>query len=363
MRIALLGNLGNTAYNFTKMLRRKGIDADAYVSRSEQAAPAGGPAWEDAEIADQPPSWTYYYGDRNPVSMLQLLAKLRRYDLVHACASSILFSQFAGTPVVAHALGTDMKEMAYYRNLRGYLMRRGFHNASSVLYSDLDHVPHISKLQLEGARYVSAAVDTARYSPGTSSVLPDIDPSALLFFHSSFLSWTGGGITLKRNDRFFKAFARFAQERDDVYVVTIQAGPDAAFAPTLVRDLGIESRVRFVPSMDKASLLEHYRWSDVIVDQFGMPKLGINALEGMSCARPVMVSLDALTVDLCYGDAPPVYACTTEEEILSELRSVGTKEAARQRGQRCRDWILKHHHWDTVTTHLMKVYDEVYRQR
>ena len=362
MRVALIGNLCNTAYNFAKMLRRKGIEADVFVSSGEESSPVGSPAWEDPEVTDSPPQWLCHYRDRNPASMVRLLGRLRHYDLVHAFAMPISFCHFAGAPVIAHALGADLKEVVYAKSLRGWAMRRGFAQARQILYSDLDHVPHVSKLKLTGARYLSAAVDTEKYSSGPTTILPDIDKGSLLFFHSSFLSWTGGGVTQKNNDRFFRAFARFARERPDVFLVAIEAGPDAPLATALVRDLGVDSRVCFVPPMDKAALLQHYRWCDVIVDQFGMPKLGVNALEGMSCGRPMMVSIDNETVSQCYAEPPPLYACTTEDEILRELKSIGTKEAARDRGTMCREWILRHHHWDRVTSQVIDVYEQVLGQ-
>lgn len=360
LRVALLGNLCNTVYNFAKLLRRVGVEAEVYLSTRELASEVGAPQWEDPELAGRSVPWLHTYRDRDPLSLARLLLRLRSYDVVHACATPISFCQFSGVPVVAHALGADMKEVAHTPGLRGRLMLRGFRHARQVLFSDLDHVPHSRALRLHGARYLSAAVDTEKYSPAPSDLQYGVeDGKTLKLLHSSFLAWTGSGTTEKCNDRFFRAFARYSRQQPEVFLVAIEAGPDAALARGLVEQLGIADRVRFVPPMDKALLLEHYRWCDVIVDQFGMPKLGVNALEGMSCGRPVLVSLDGDTAAACYDDLPPVYACSTEDEILAQLQAIDGPQGAHQRGVASREWILRHHHWERVLADLLEVYDTV----
>jgi len=109
--------------------------------------------------------------------------------------------------------------------------------------------------------------------------------------------------------------------------------------------------------MNKATLLQYYRRCDVIVDQFGMPKLGVNALEGMACGKAVMVSLDTATVSECYQHPPPALACSTEAEILEQLNMLSKREARRV-GEESRDWILQNHRWDLITTQLTEIYSE-----
>ena len=138
MRVALLGNLCNTAYTFAKGLRDAGIDAHVYITQRERGQLAASPEWEDPELRGVRVPWIHYYHDRSPL-LLGTLSELRQYDLIHAFGMSAVYCQFLGRPFIAHALGADLKEVAYEDGVRGRLLRRAFRRAARFFFSDLDH--------------------------------------------------------------------------------------------------------------------------------------------------------------------------------------------------------------------------------
>ncbi len=113
MRIALLGNLANTAYAYTKALRNEGLKADVFITEKERKQVTTYPEWEDPEINSINSNWIHYYEQRNPISLFQTMTKLRSYDLIHAFGLPNIYCQFLGRPLITHALGADLKEVVY----------------------------------------------------------------------------------------------------------------------------------------------------------------------------------------------------------------------------------------------------------
>ncbi|MEE3235098.1 MAG: glycosyltransferase family 4 protein [Candidatus Latescibacterota bacterium] len=357
MRVALLGNLCNTAYTFGKVLRKEGINVEVFITEKERTQAAAYPEWEDPEIDSKNINWIHYYNQRNPLSLVQTMFQLRNFDIIHAFGLPNTYCQFLGRPLISHALGADLKEVVYEPTLIGLLLKKAFRQTKNLLFSDIDHVPHIHRLELEQSQYFPAAVDVEKYSPASKGSY--ISDNKIVLFHSAFLDWTKRQPTSKRNDLFFRAFSRFADQRDDLILRVIAAGPDTESTKKLVYELGLSKIVEFLPPLNKQELLEHYRSCDLIVDQFGMPKFGVNALEGMACGRPVLLYLDKDLAKQCYATLPPVGIANGEQEIYKTLHDICDKEKLHSIGLKCRDWILSNHNGKVVAKKLIQLYTQI----
>ena len=355
MRIALLGNLCNTAYTYAKALRREGLDAEIFITERERKQVNSFPEWEDPEIDFSNYNWLHYYNQRNPISLLQTMIKLRSYDLIHAFGLPNMYCQFLGRPMINHALGADLKEVVYETSIIGYLLKRAFRKSKCLLFSDIDHIPHANKFDLSVARYFPAAVDTEKYCREKQTRSKKTDK--IILFHSSFLDWTEKQTTSKRNDLFFRAFSKFAKRRDDVLLRVIAAGPDTDDTKKLIKDIGLSETVEFLPQLTKQELINEYRRCDLIVDQFGMPKFGVNALEGMACERPVFLCLDKNLAAQCYPNLPPVPIANNEEEIYNTLNDICNKEKLKFIGAQSRDWVVANHEGQMVARKLIALYN------
>jgi glycosyltransferase involved in cell wall biosynthesis len=357
MRIALLGNLANTAYAYTKALRNEGLKADVFITEKERKQVTTYPEWEDPEINSINSNWIHYYEQRNPISLFQTMTKLRSYDLIHAFGLPNIYCQFLGRPLITHALGADLKEVVYESGLTGYLLKRAFLRSKCVLFSDIDHIPHVNRLRLSQAQYFPAAVDINKYHPEVQARYKEKDKIILL--HSSFLDWTQKQTTSKRNDLFFHAFSKFAKGRDDLVLRVIAAGPDTEITKELIYDLGISEIVEFLPPLNKQQLVDEYHKCDLIVDQFGMPKFGVNALEGMACGRPVFLYLDKDLAMQCYSDLPPTPVANGESEIYNTLNKICQKDQLKDIGTKCHEWIIKNHEGQKVARKLIAFYNKL----
>ena len=356
MRVALLGNLANTAYTYAKALRAEGLNAEVFITEKERKQVNAYPEWEDPEIDSTNSTWVHYYDQRNPISLFQAMVKLRSYDLIHAFGLPNIYCQFLGRPLITHALGADLKEVVHEPSLTGYLLKRAFFRSKCLLFSDIDHIPHTKRLQLNQSQYFPAAVDIKKYHPKNQNSSKQKDKIVLL--HSSFLDWTEKQTTSKRNDLFFHAFSKFAKEREDLALRVIAAGPDTEVTKKLINDLGLSEIVEFLPPLNKQQLINEYRNCDLIVDQFGMPKFGVNALEGMACERPVFLYLDKNLAIQCYSDLPPTPVANGEEEIYNTLKNICHKDQLQFIGSKCREWVTENHEGQMVAKKLIAFYNK-----
>lgn len=358
MKVLFTGNIDNIAYSCAKFSRWLGVEAEVLVSSAETEV--SHPFWEDGpEVAaplmrtfDAPRGW------RVPASLLELRRIFSEYEVVVSMGMMGIAALLLKRPYIAIALGADMKELVFERSVRGRLMDKAFRCADRLYYNDVDHLPAVAAKGY-GAHYFPIPIDTGKYRPREGAR----EGEGLRLLHGSSLSWSLDWSadkelhrrTLKRNDLFFEGVALFAQKHPHLplKVVVPLWGPDKAKAPVLCQALGIAAHVEFVPPLTKAQLLEQYHRADVVVDQFNMPRLGYNAMEALSCGRPVLGHFTPELQRACYSELPPVLSAATAEEVATRLEEVLEVPRRAQLGETGRRWIMAHHHWEAILRELL----------
>ncbi len=384
MKIALIGNLAGVAYTWSKLLRRKGLAVDLYLTPWEW-----GPDWEDTEFRSESNRWIHFYDRpaprleylpifRHRVSNLHrkvtanlLLRELLGYDIVNSFTGSLFLSQDAikafgkerRKPYIACATGSDIREVAIQDGQAGKQMLQFFQQAARSLLLNLDMVEVRDELGLRNAEFFPYLIDFDKYCPDVVNKEYG-SKNQTLFFMFSNLDW--GVIdnaprrsSTKGNDRFIRAFARYVKEHSDAYLMILDRGPDRELAKQLVSQLAISSFVSFLPEMRKDELVKHFRMSDVIADQFDVGALGVGALEAMACAKPVMIYLKSHCVAECYPEFPPILNARTEDEIYEQIKLASNRAHREEIARKARKWILKYHDWNIVADRLIRLYEEV----
>jgi len=358
MKVLFTGNIDNIAYSCAKFSRWLGVEAEVLVSSAEREV--SHPFWEDGEAAAGPLMRTFDSprGLGIPTSLLQLRRFFGAYDVVVAMGMMGIAALALTRPYVAIALGADMKELVFERTLRGRLMDAAFRRADRLYYNDVDHLPAVAAKGYR-ASYFPIPIDTDKYCPRPHAATRE----GLRLLHGSSLSWTLDWTadkelhrrTLKRNDLFFEGLALFRRRNPRLSLsVTVPLwGPDKDQVKPLCQRLGVDDCVTFVPPLTKPQLLEEYHRADAVVDQFNMPRLGYNAMEALSCGRPV---LGYFTEDLqraCYPELPPVLNADGPEAVAARLEELLDP---RRRGileAEGRHWIMAYHHWEPILRALL----------
>jgi glycosyltransferase involved in cell wall biosynthesis len=356
MRVAHLSNIANVGYMNVKALRKLGVDAQLYYNPVDPYG-ISNPLWEDNELAAGSPEWIRPWRVKanlfNPFYHARFLREFRAFDILHAYTLSPIYALLTGVPYLAQTTGADITEVAQEKSVLGSLYRLALKKAQVVLFSNLNQIQDVRRLGIERARFIPFSIDTDKYSPKDS---PRPGPGGVktVFLHSSRLDWKSKG-----NDKFFRAFARFAAGHPGAVVYAPGAGPDVARTKALASELGITDKVIFLPKLTKDGILEYYRKADVVVDQFIIGGFGINALEAMSCAKPVLTYCDEKSCADCYGEVPPLLNARSEDDIARQLEKTLDMAYLADTGSRARAWVMKHHDTGVTADILIDVYRNV----
>ncbi len=382
-RIGLIGNLAGGAVMMERPLARLGVATTLFLSRSETTL--AHPDW-DQKADDCAPLRVVRYGHppaERPIARVfarinheagaaSVLPALLRQDLIQSFTGSLFqssvwtlaFGVLRLRPYLACATGSDLREVAAGDSGRvGRRMRLFFRKARATLLLNLDMVRVADALALENARFFPFAIDTARFalerSPRRYGRAEDV-----LYFMPSNLDWgetdrRSGRSSTKGNDRFLRAFARHVAGGAPAHLVLLDRGPDRMRARALVAELGISTRVTFLPEMTKPDLVRHMQMADVVADQFDIGAFGSTGLEAMACSRPVMIHIDEGCAARCYGDTPPVVNVRDEDEILAAMARLADPGERAEIGTRARRWVVAHHDSAVVARRLLALYDEI----
>jgi glycosyltransferase involved in cell wall biosynthesis len=351
--------MAQDAYNITLAMRRRGIEADLVVTNREYQGDV--PTWENGDT----PVWvkTVKVPKRRVLRDLVLVGKLGRlfpkYDLTFCHYPSSLQAYVTNATYVPYDSGAirylpfSKNPLPPYRkhflwtNALLKLLKRSYRKAPVILFTNPDTLPIFREADLD-ARFVPFAIDAERYSPKGDS-----HRESLVFFMPSRHHWIE-----KSNDKAIKAFADF-HKRFGGQMVLVNWGTDLEKSKEVVRKLGIESSVSYLEPMPKAELIEQYRNSDVVLDQFTLGSWGTATPEAMACGKPVIMYYNSAVVKDCFGSLPPILNSFSIGDIEKNMEECLSRDFRRTVGQKSREWIKKTHDPDLVVDIHLDVAEQV----
>ena len=302
-------------------------------------------------------------GPRGALAVLDrawVVRTLASYDCVIAYGMGPAWAAFARVPCVAATWGGDITMLPFYdtgdwegheavplpepraeRFAEAKLQRLGYDRAGRILINDPRFLPFAERLGHAGKSVrFGLFIDTERYAPGPEvelrrSLLGGADDGLIVFMPSRH-DWYWKG-----TDRLLHGFAEAAEGREGAVLVCAGWGADLDRSKQLIAELGIADRVRMLPYvMSKGRLRRYYRAADVVADQFAVGSYGGASLEAMSCARPLLISLDGGRFD----SPPPVVNVFEPQEIARALQELfADPEARAHAGDRAREWVVANH--------------------
>lgn len=347
--------MANFGYYIVKTLRNAGVDAELLMQKYPLIS--ADPRALDKGLNDQYPDWIHFWDNKskNWKSEVKEYMKDKKYDLVHAYVEMPMFAYLARRPFVAHSQGSDLRELAFSSSIKGILMKRAYHKAKVLLYSCPDQYNSIAKLKLQNDIFLPQPWDYDTFVP------QKIDRKELegkfVVFHPANLDYR-----LKGNDRFLRAFARFAKEHDDVILLLIYRGPDMERVKSFLGAEGVIGKVRLIPGpLAQSELRYYYNISDVVVDQFALGSIGQIALETMSCARPLIGYIYEDLYSKLYGKAPPILNSKDDDSALEALKRLyNSHSLGEELGKNGRAWVVKYHNKDTFAKRCKRIYDGIF---
>ncbi|MGN1290475.1 MAG: glycosyltransferase [Bradyrhizobium sp.] len=240
-----------------------------------------------------------------------------------------------------------LREVPFEKSYNGILCSASYKNAAFSFVTNSDVLPSVKRLKLKRERtvYLPHAFDDEKISTFRAKLkIPVRDAKVTTFFSPTRQHWHAAPASMQKgNDRFLRAAAQVAQTDRDFRIILVEWGVDVHRSKELIRELGIEDMVSWIPSLNKAELRQLYCSSDVVVDQFMIPAMGGVTFEAMALGRRVITNLDEAQSAEFFGAAPPCLAADSIEscaarifEVLADpLDDNGRGDAARLWFEKC----------------------------
>jgi glycosyltransferase involved in cell wall biosynthesis len=173
----------------------------------------------------------------------------------------------------------------------------------------------------------------------------------------------------KRNDLLLRGFAMALEKGVNARLVLVaRAGsPDEDKARRLLEGLGVGDQVDWrTPENPEGytwrEIADLYRSSDLVVDEFG-GCLGLVALEGASCGKPVLNYLDSTHgdggVESLYPGGHPFLQAQSAEEVCNAIMELTDHELRTSIGRASRQWVMDHHERSLVARRCESMLEEL----
>ncbi|MDN5790516.1 MAG: glycosyltransferase [Micrococcales bacterium] len=321
--IVHLGDIAGTSRSLVQLARNDGLD---WVLRD---VPAGRGRPVIRVLSDRA-------GD-----LARVLRIRGRLELLHInYGVSGYYGWGAKVPVVLHLHGTDVRQDLQGR-WTGPVVRRSIRSADAVLVATRDILPAVTALRAD-AQWFASPLPIGAFGP-----VPEISARAraqrrtTVFFASRWDPTKGSAELLD-------AAGELAARHPDWDVLGLDWGVDAPEA----RRRG----VRLMPFLTPPDLRASMDRADVVVGQVRLGELGLTDLEAMVRRRPVIARCAASHFD---GECVPVWN-TLDASIVEHAEAIVAAgpddRAVRERTERARDWVRRHHHPLDLFDRLKRIY-------
>ena len=127
----------------------------------------------------------------------------------------------------------------------------------------------------------------------------------------------------KGNEIFIAGAADAAKTNRNFRIVFVEWGVDVDRSRKLIRSLGIEDLVSWIPTMNKSELRQAYCNNHAVIDQFLTPAMGGVTFEAMALGRRVMTRIDIEQTTVFFGAPPPCLTADSVEVVFGADSSGG----------------------------------------
>ena len=281
-----------------------------------------------------------------------------RYDVVQIYGlHPVLLPIAPEMPYVAFEHGT-MREIPFEDAWSGRMLSLGYRTAAKVIITNPDVVEQARLLGLDNYVFIPHPLDETKYTPGPSKLRVELEAEGFDFV---LLCPSRHDWQVKGTDRLLRAFAELVRsERPNAVLLLFDWGQEVDRSRALSRELGVERNVRWSQPLPKLRLIDAYRGSDVVLDQFLIGTFGAVAPEAMACGRPVVMAFEPSLHAWCFPVLPPIVDARTAEQIHAELsRLAADPEARSELGRAGREWVEQHHGWRLAVDRQIAIYEEL----
>lgn len=266
---------------------------------------------------------------------------------------------------VVYDYGQPLRSMIWENSVRGKLLQCAYKNADWIVVTNADTKESLERLGVKHYSFIPAPVDETKFCPGDSLLRKALEAQygrdIIILFATARQDWQEKG-----TDKILQAFAKL-RETTHTRAVLLAAswGKDIHKARDYIKNKGLDSEVIWLEPTPRTMLVDYYRASDIVLDQFTLGTYGGKALlEAMACGKPVITYLNHQIHTWCFTEMPPVCCASNEIEIYNWLVNLLYDPPLRQEyGKRSRQWIEKYNGWEQVASSYVNLYTLLWDQK
>lgn len=290
---------------------------------------------------------------------------LASYDVIHGYALGAMYPAALGlTNWVAMELGT-IRGLPFEDSDLGRITRWLYRRSPHVFITNFDSVDAAGELNIPASRQhkVTHPYDAripARFAAQfeASGFTPADRP---YFLAPARHHWAEGNRSiLKGNDVYLRG-AAIAAKLADFELVLIDWGVDTEKSRTLIAELGLSDRVRWMKPHSRKALWPYYMNATGIIDQFAVSAFGGVALDTMSLGRRLITRMDDEEAERFPTDAhAPVLAAETPDEVAARmLECLNDPDDSAGTGKALQAWCLDLQDPDRQLLDQLAVYERI----
>ncbi|MDP2905297.1 MAG: glycosyltransferase [Candidatus Omnitrophota bacterium] len=371
MKVNLYGNNANMAYVWGGYLKKLGVDVTAFVDKKPYDV-YHTPEWEYPDHGRMP-DWArvtdisfkrFFIPSANEKKFIRELSDC---DLIQTFGEAAVWALRTDKPYVYWSYGYDLDVMPFLKgSIKNFVLsrlaRKSLAKAARLIYAMPHQKELVERLGLSNAEFYSPLpIDVDRYAPfdeARRGKLRSQYDADYIFIHLSRHNWVGDMPDNKGNDRLFTAYRDFIKNtKKKPVLLTVEKGKDVQASKSLIKDLGIEKYVLWLPVINKEKVIELLNIADINFDQFCTGSWGLVMLEAMSVGVPTFIFIHERCKNF-YDELPPAINVNTAGDILGKMMEFAeSKDRWADIRERSRDWVRRHYHWEVV----MKKYIEIYK--
>ncbi len=354
LKLLVSGNLANTGFYLVTKLREMGLDVELQMGENPEIT--GDPKSSSEFNCEEYPNWIKFWNWKKNWK-LEIIKRMRKYDLISAATELPIFALFSFKPYVAVATGSDLTILAQSHSLKGILLRLAYKRAKIVVYNLPSHMMYAKKIKLKKSIFIPLFRDFSKIKKNRIS--QKSEQKKFVIFHPTHQDWE-----IKKNNIFLEAFDKISKKYDNVSLVIINHGKDAKKSIEMINKLNLGDKCEILPhTLNQNKLLENYRTCDIVVDQFGVGAFGFIGLEVICQGIPLICYIEKDVYKTMYGESPPILSGKTSDEIFEMLEKlIIDKKFYDEISEAEKKWFDKFHSEEKIIQKYADLYKMVFEK-
>jgi hypothetical protein len=371
VRIGCLGNMNNNHFAIVRYLRDRGMDAELLLFDHEFDHFM--PAADTFDLSYMSYTRSLTWGSARQflrAKPTKVLEDLRPYDVLIGCGLAPAYCERAGRTLdIFVPYGADIFDYVSLQAVVPHLIprvwaaavqqRRGIANAAVVHMALTNESMEARYRELRGdsERWLQGLpmVHAPTYSPDTIGRMADRthwghefarlrQASDLMLVYHARHCWqcTAGDLNAKGTHKLLEGWSMFVRRHPEIKatLVTLEYGKDVLASKKLIRSLGIEPNVAWLPKMYRKDVMVGLNLADIVCGEFENNWMTGGVLyEALVLGKPILAWRDDEPYKKTYPNLYPILSAREPESIAARLEEyLAAPQAVRAASARGRAW-------------------------